>query len=70
MKTQEKKKNYSESKMISFAELVEVRKQEMQGVLPGLMSVVNDPLGQKKEAKVYSPKVMQRSLFRIGEFDG
>ena len=32
-----------ESRGISFAKLVEVRKEEMEGMLPGLMTVLTNP---------------------------
>ena len=60
-----KNQNFTEMKSISFGDLVEVRKFELQSCLPNCMAIVHDPLGKKKEAKVYSPDVMKRSLFRV-----
>ena len=47
---------------ISFSELVETRKFEMQSMLPGLMTEVSDG---KNKTVVYSPSPMHRSQFSI-----
>ena len=57
-----KKKNSLElpDREISFKELVEVRKAEMEGMRPGLMaevSVKND------KTRVYSPSPFERTTF-------
>ena len=59
-----KKKNFFDlpDKAISFEELVEVRKQEMEGMRPGLTSVVT--VG-KLSTRVESPRPFERSTFRI-----
>jgi hypothetical protein len=60
--------NSKEPKMISFHELTEARKQELEHVLPGFYSVVRDPNGRSiKEAKVYAPPIMKRTMFKISE---
>lgn len=58
-----------EERTTSFKDLVESRKQEMEFILPGFMTIVKDPQGKKKEVKVYSPSVMKRSLFKISNED-
>ena len=51
-----------ESKAISFADFVEVRKEEMQSMLPGLMTVLTNPYNghttviYSKAATVAAPK--------------
>ena len=59
------KTNFAEPKPISFGELVDVRKFELQSCLPNMMAIVHDPLGKKKEARVYSLPVMKRSMFKV-----
>ena len=57
------KTNNGEGK-ISFSELVESRKEEMQHILPGFMTEVTDG---KHSAIVYSPTPNQRSHFSVKE---
>lgn len=49
-------------KEIGFNELVEVRKSEMIGCLPGMVTKVRKG---NKEAWVSSPKIFERTLFSI-----
>lgn len=56
----------AEEQKIGFKQLVEVRKEEMQGILPGFMSEVTDG---KNVIQVYSPDVQNRSNFRMKEDD-
>ena len=51
-------------KNIGFRELIDVRKTEMVGCLPGMVTKVI--LGDK-EAWVRSPKIFERTLFSIKE---
>ena len=57
--------NSKEPKMISFHDLIEARKSEMEQVLPGFYTVVRDPNGSPKEAKAYAPAIMKRTMFKI-----
>ena len=59
--------NFKEPKTISFHDLTEARKSEMQQVLPGFYTVIHDPNGSPKEARAYSPAVMERTMFKISE---
>lgn len=52
----------NEEKKINFKQLVEVRKEEMEGMLPGLMTEVTDG---KNKMFVNSPSCQQRSQFRV-----
>ena len=51
-----------EGKSISFDELVKVRKDEMEGMLPGLYAEIT--MGNKSK-KVYSPRAFEKSSLRI-----
>lgn len=67
-KEQKKKKNYSfgdRDEQISFKDLVESRKQEMESVLPGFYTIVHDPKHKSKDVKVYSVPYMKRSMFSV-----
>lgn len=55
-----------EDRPITFNELVEARKQEMQSVLPGHYTVVKDPEGIRKDVKVYSPSYKSRACYSMG----
>ena len=57
--------NAKEPKMISFHDLIEARKSEMEHVLPGFYAVVRDPNGSPKEGKVFSPAIMKRTMFKV-----
>ena len=66
----QKKKNYSyngRDEMITFEQLIESRKQEMEHILPGYYSVVTDPRMKKKDVKVYSPSIWKRGIYSIIE---
>ena len=61
-----KKKNFFDlpDKAISFEELVEVRKAEMEGMRPGLTSEVK--VG-RLSTRVASPRPFERSTFRMAQ---
>lgn len=51
-----------EGKSISFKELVDVRKEEMQSMLPGFMAEVKNG---EKTVRVYSPKSFEKSTYKV-----
>ena len=51
-----------EIRQISFKELVEIRTEEMQHMLPGLMTEVTNG---EKTVRVYSPDPLEKSKFRV-----
>ena len=51
-----------EKKKITFKELVEVRKEEMRGMRPGLTSEITDGI---HTVRVNSPDVFERSTFKM-----
>ena len=53
-----------EGRAISFKELVQVRKEEMRGMLPGFMAEIKDG---DKSAKVYSPNSFEKSTYKLKE---
>ena len=53
-----------EGKAISFKELVQVRKEELQSMLPGFMAEVKDG---DKTAVVYSPRSFEKSTYKMKE---
>lgn len=52
----------SEEQKISFKQLVEARKEEMQSMRPGLMTKVSDG---EYIIEVNSPNVFDRSTFKV-----
>jgi len=56
---------------MSFQEMVEVRKEEMESILPGFYTVLTGPNGET--AKIYSkslsnpPKSVPRTAFKSGK---
>ena len=50
------------SDQITLRELIEVRKQEMESMRPGLMTVIR--VGDK-EAVIESPNTVQRGTFKM-----
>ena len=57
-----------EGKSISFKELVDVRKEEMQGMLPGFMAEVRNG---DKSVIVYSPSFFEKASLTVrGVTDG
>lgn len=68
-KKEQKKKNYmyaGKDEGISFKELVESRRQEVETtILPGYYTIVRDPKGKAKDVKVYSVPYMKRSTFSV-----
>ena len=53
-----------EGKAISFKELVQVRKEEMQHMLPYKMAELRNG---DKVVRVYSPSPFEKSTYRVGE---
>lgn len=53
-----------EEQKISLKQLVEIRKEEMKGMLPGLMTEVTDG---SHSVMVFSPDPEDRSHFRMKE---
>lgn len=68
MSNQKKKNNKFEERPVSFKEMVEIRKQEMQSILPGFYTIVKDP-NNGREEKVYSPDISSRFRYRIDGLD-
>ena len=52
-----------EGKQISFKELVDVRREEMQSMLPGFMAEVRG--GGDKLVRVYSPNAFEKSSLKV-----
>lgn len=51
-----------EVKKITFRELVQARKDEMQSILPGFVTIVTD---ETHSVEVSSPDVFERSTFKM-----
>lgn len=51
-----------EEQKISFKQLVEARKEEMQSMRPGLMTKVSDG---EHMVEIYSPTTFDRSTFKV-----
>lgn len=51
-----------DGKQISFKELVDVRKAEMEGILPGFMAELKQG---DKTVKVYSPNWFERTSLKV-----
>ena len=47
-----RKENESETRQITKEELIEVRKDEMQGMLPNLITYVGETVVRSKEIKI------------------
>lgn len=47
---------------ITFGELVDIRKEEMQHMRPGLMTIVSDG---KHSVEICSPSTSERSNFKV-----
>ena len=53
-----------EDKKITFKQLVEARKEEMQHMRPGLMTIVTDG---EHTVEIESPRAFARSTFKLKE---